>query len=74
MKIYARRRPVSAVTDYVLALLLVVAATAILNVARQLLNTPVVALLYLLPVGLSAAFWGLWPGIMAALAAFLTFN
>ncbi|HET7010561.1 MAG TPA: ATP-binding protein [Anaerolineales bacterium] len=41
---------------------------------RQALDTPLIALLYLLPVGLSAALWGLGPGVAAALFAFLAFN
>ena len=39
-----------------------------------MLDTPLIALLFLIPVGLSTAYWGLGPGIMAALCAFLTFN
>jgi two-component system sensor histidine kinase KdpD len=37
-------------------------------------NTPIVALLYLLPVSFSTANWGLGPGIAAALSAFFAFN
>lgn len=48
--------------------------TGILYALRHNLDTPLIALLYLLPVGLSTAFWGLGPGILAALIAFLSFN
>lgn len=46
---------------------------ALLNF-RDDLETATVALLYLLPVGGSAALWGLGPGIVAALAAFFSLN
>jgi two-component system sensor histidine kinase KdpD len=38
------------------------------------INKTTVALIFLLPVGLSATFWGLLPGILAAITCFLTFN
>jgi two-component system sensor histidine kinase KdpD len=60
--------------QYLLALLTIAATTALLYLLRDVLDTPLVALLFLLPVGLSTAYWGLGPGIMAALCAFLTFN
>ena len=41
---------------------------------RDLLDTPLIALLLLIPVGLSTAIWGLGPGITAALCAFFGFN
>jgi two-component system sensor histidine kinase KdpD len=56
------------------ALLAVAAMTWLLVLARQWLNTPTVALLYLLPVGVSTALWGLPSGIAAATAAFFAFN
>jgi two-component system sensor histidine kinase KdpD len=56
------------------ALLAVGATTALLYLARPWLNTPTVALLYLLPVGVSTALWGLPSGIAAAVAAFFAFN
>ncbi|MBI3165839.1 MAG: DUF4118 domain-containing protein, partial [Chloroflexi bacterium] len=40
----------------------------------RFLDTPLIALLFLLPVGINTAFWGLGPGIMTALSAFLGFN
>ncbi|MBI4770954.1 MAG: DUF4118 domain-containing protein, partial [Chloroflexi bacterium] len=50
------------------------ATTAALNLLRGSLNTPVIALLYLLPVGLSTTLWGLGAGITASFCAFLAFN
>lgn len=59
---------------YVLAAGMTLASTLSLYAVRQTLDTPVVALLLLIPVGLSTALWGLWPGITAAMCAFLGFN
>ena len=59
---------------YSLAVLTVAVMTGILLVLRHVLTTPIVALLYLVPVMSSAALWGLGPAIASALAAFLTFN
>jgi two-component system sensor histidine kinase KdpD len=50
------------------------AATAVLFALREAISPAIVALLYLLPVGLSTFLWGLGPGILAAFAAFLAFN
>jgi two-component system sensor histidine kinase KdpD len=62
------------ISRYLSAIFAVALFTAGLYSLRNVLNDPVVALLYLLPVVLSATFWGLGPGITAALCAFLTFN
>jgi two-component system sensor histidine kinase KdpD len=59
---------------YIPAFLVIVATTAFLHLLRNVLDTPLIALLYLLPVGASASLWGLGAGIIAALAAFLIFN
>jgi two-component system sensor histidine kinase KdpD len=53
---------------------LIGATTLGLNLARSFLNTPVVALLYLLPVVASTALWGLTAGVVASVSAFLAFN
>ncbi len=53
---------------------MVVTLTAVLFVLRDVLGTPVVGLLYLLPVGLSAVLWGLPAGLAAAVDSFLAFN
>jgi two-component system sensor histidine kinase KdpD len=41
---------------------------------RNVLSTPIIALMYLLPVILSATLWGLGPGIVSSFVAFFTFN
>ena len=64
----------SAVVQYFLALLAIAITTGILLLFRDVLGLPIIALLFLLPVGLSTAFWGLGPGIVSALCAFLTLN
>lgn len=61
-------------SQYVLGLLSLVAITGLLYLLRNVLSTPIIALLYLLPVILSATVWGLGPGILTSLAAFLAFN
>jgi len=58
----------------VLALLLIAMATAALVWVRRDLTTATIAILYLLPVGLSTSLWGLGPGIAAAVAAFVALN
>ncbi|MBN1429849.1 MAG: DUF4118 domain-containing protein [Anaerolineae bacterium] len=52
----------------------VATTTAILLLLRQQLNTPVVALLYMLPVLGSTVRWGLGSGIIASACSFLAFN
>jgi two-component system sensor histidine kinase KdpD len=59
---------------YCLAAGMVVAITLLLFALRSALQTPIIALLLLIPVGLSTAIWGLGPGVTAALSAFLGFN
>ena len=48
--------------------------TGILFTLREALDTTLVALLYLIPLGLITAYLGLGPGITSALTTFLTFN
>ncbi len=48
--------------------------TAVLSLARTRLSTQVIALLYLLPVMLSATRWGLLPALAASLSSFFAFN
>ena len=57
-----------------LALVLIAVTTLVLSPLRGELNTPIVALLYLVPVGLSTSLGGLGLGILASLLAFLGFN
>jgi two-component system sensor histidine kinase KdpD len=52
----------------------VAATTALLLLLRQQLTTPVIALLYMLPVMGSTAGWGLGSGIIASACSFLAFN
>src|SRR6266487_1934133 len=59
---------------YLFAFLLIAAITALLSLLRGVLDTALVALLYLIPLGIITARWGLGPGIMSALIAFLAFN
>jgi len=59
---------------YVFAVGVVAAVTSAFVAARDLLDTSLIALLFLIPVGLSTALWGLGPGITAAVCAFLGFN
>jgi two-component system sensor histidine kinase KdpD len=66
--------PSSAIAQHLLALLATALTTAVFLVLRNDLGTPIIALLYLLPVVLSTALWGLGPGVIAALGAFLSFN
>ena len=61
-------------SQYLLAFGLIALVTAILIALREALDTTLVALLYLIPLGLITAFWGLGPGITSALVTFLTFN
>ena len=58
----------------IVAVLTVAMASGLMLLVRNRVTTPTVALLYLLPVGLSTAFWGLVPGLVAALGAFVAFN
>lgn len=59
---------------YIPAIFSIGVTTALLFWLRDFLDTPLIALLYLLPVGVSASAWGLGAGIIAALSAFLSFN
>lgn len=65
---------ISRVSQYLLALGLIAVITALLFVLRAELDTTLIALLYLIPLGLISAYWGMGPGISAALLTFLTFN
>jgi two-component system sensor histidine kinase KdpD len=55
-------------------LALIAAVAAGFYAVRDVLDNTVVALLLLIPVGVTTARWGLGPGITAALSAFLAFN
>ncbi len=63
-------RPVLSILS---SILVVILTSLILILLRPYLSTPVVALLYLVPVVISAAFWGRLPGISASILSFLIF-
>ncbi len=65
---------ISRPSQYLLAFGIISLVTGGLFTLRDALDTTLVALLYLLPLGLITAFWGLGPGITSALVTFLTFN
>jgi two-component system, OmpR family, sensor histidine kinase KdpD len=62
------------ILQYLFGFLIFSIATAVLYLLRDVLDTPLIALLFLLPVGLNTAYWGLGPGILTALSAFFGFN
>ncbi len=59
---------------FLLAIGLLAVTTGAFVAVRSIIDAPLIALLYLLPVGLSTALWGLGPGVTTAFCAFLTFN
>lgn len=61
-------------SQYFLAFGVIALVTTLLFTLRDALDTTLVALLYLIPLGLITAFLGLGPGITSALVTFLTFN
>ena len=64
----------ASLAPYALALMVSTATTLVLFLLRDAITSAVVALLYILPVGVSTALWGLGPGIGTALGVFLAFN
>ena len=60
--------------QYVLAFGLIAFITAVFFVLRDELDTTLIVLLYLLPLGIITAFWGLGPGVSSAVITFLTLN
>jgi two-component system, OmpR family, sensor histidine kinase KdpD len=65
---------ISQLWQYGFAFLLIAVVTAIFFVLRDVLETTLIALLYLIPLGMITAYWGLGPGITSALITFLAFN
>ncbi len=59
---------------FVLCILLTFIATVIFILIREVTNPAIIALLFLLPVSLSSVLWGLLPGVLSAILAFLSFN
>jgi two-component system sensor histidine kinase KdpD len=64
----------SSAWKYVLAFLLIAFITALFFGLRDELDKTLIALLYLIPLGMITAQLGLGPGITSALITFLTFN
>lgn len=60
--------------QYILALGVITVITVLLLSLREVLDTALVALLYLIPLGLITSYWGLGPGITSAVVTFLAFN
>jgi len=60
--------------NYIISFGLIAFVTAMFFVLRDALDTTLIALLYLIPLGLITALWGLGPGITSALVTFLAFN
>jgi two-component system sensor histidine kinase KdpD len=74
LPIRRRSARILALSAYVLAFLATLTTTVVLFALREVINAPSITLLFLIPVGISAAYWGLWPGIFSALTAFLCIN
>lgn len=68
------RVSVSYLSQFLLSIILVFFLTWILEFLRFSLSTPVIALLFLLPVVISAGYFNITGGITASFAAFLSFN
>ncbi len=62
------------ISRYLFALAVIASVTAIFFTLRDALDITLVALLYLIPLGMITAFWGLGPGIASAFLSFLTLN
>ncbi|MBC7875836.1 MAG: DUF4118 domain-containing protein [Anaerolineales bacterium] len=60
--------------QYLFSLSVIAAITAIFFALRGILDITLIALLYLIPLGMITAFQGLGPGISSALLSFLTLN
>lgn len=59
---------------YLFAFLLITVTTAALFMLRGLLDTTLIALLYLVPLGIITAMWGLASGVASAILPFFVFN
>ncbi len=59
---------------HVAALLLIALIKLVLTPFEPYLTVQIITLIFLLPIVLAAVLWGLTPGILAAIAAFLTVN
>jgi two-component system sensor histidine kinase KdpD len=68
------RLPGRTLLRYLLPIATIPLTTLLLFILREELSTTTVALIYLLPVLINTTYWGLVPGILTALAAFLAYN
>lgn len=59
---------------YLLPIAFIATVTAVFFALRDVLDTTLIALLYLIPLGMITAYWGLGAGISSALITFLVFN
>ena len=64
----------SRIWQYILAFGLLAVVTAALFVLHDLLDTTLVALLYLIPLGVITALWGLGPGLASAVTTVFAFT
>lgn len=60
--------------NYAAIALMVVGTTLLAVLVQPLIGTGAIDLLYLVPVIIAASLYGLWPGLVASLAAALAFN
>jgi two-component system, OmpR family, sensor histidine kinase KdpD len=74
MQIQVSRLVLAHILGFAVAIVTLSLMTALLFLLRPGLNTSTVALLYLIPVLVSTARWGLWPGVLSAFTAFLAYN
>lgn len=65
---------ISRIWQYIVALLFLSLVTGVLFILRGVVDTTLIALLYLLPLGVITARWGLAPGVASALLTFFLFN
>lgn len=68
------RRFSLAFTRYLMMGLVIAGATLLMHLARESLDAPIIALVYLLVVVINTTIWGLGPGLLAAFTSFLAFN
>jgi two-component system sensor histidine kinase KdpD len=73
-KLIAKNSVLIFIVRLVGTLALTALVTLVLRFFEPVLDVQYVALLYLLPVMVSAALWGLTPGILASITSFLLFN
>jgi two-component system, OmpR family, sensor histidine kinase KdpD len=74
LQVAGRGRFASAIARYLLVISTLGLTTVPLFLQRSALNTSTVAIVFLLPVLISAMLWGLGPAIVASLLAFLAYN